>query len=111
MSSYPLAPHISLPFRVSSGRVAVTEQDSIEEVFDCVSAIIRCPLGARTDKPEFGVPDVTFSQRPIPTAGIKAAVQDWEPRAGTTLEEKAPGFDKLVDEIVVRVSTEGGTSG
>lgn len=74
-------PHFSLPFRIVGAAAAVSEQDSVEEIVDCVQAIARCPQGHRVELPDFGVPDQTFRQGGADTTLVQAALARWEPRA------------------------------
>lgn len=97
-------PQFSLPFRLEGPDFAVSEQDTLDEITDCVQAIIRYPVGYRIELPEFGTPDQTFHVAGPSTAEIQAALQRWEPRA-TTLTTA-----ELEEALAtVRVEVEGGT--
>jgi phage baseplate assembly protein W len=101
-------PHFSFPFRFAAPNVAVSEQDSIDEIADCCLAILLCPLGYRVELPEFGLQDPTFSS-PAPDIDlIRQAVELWEPRAQLLLDENPDLWDELVThvETYVRVRTE-----
>jgi hypothetical protein len=77
------APHLKHPFRVVDGIVAQVEQDSAEEIEQCVEAVLRTPVGSRIEEPEYGLVDPTFEQLP-PNPSAEAyltAVAKWEPRA------------------------------
>lgn len=74
-------PHFALPFRFTAGAAVVNEQDSVDEIEDCVLAIASYPIGSRIEKPAFGIPDQTFRQGGADPAVIAAAVNQWEPRA------------------------------
>jgi len=88
-------PHFATPFRLSGSSFAVIEQDSAEEIEDCVEVVLRTMAGSRVEVPDFGIPDETFQQlEPNPTAETYLnAISEWEPRArvlGTaTIEELA----------------------
>ncbi len=107
-------PHFSYPFRFTAvgtrqANVAVTEQDSIDEIADCCLAILLCPLGYRVELPEFGLADPTFST-PAPDADlIRQVVELWEPRSSLLVENVPDQWDELVArvETYVRVRTEG----
>lgn len=76
-------PHFALPFRVENGAIAVVEQDSNEEIEDCVESILRTFVGTRIDNPDFGIPDEAFFQQ-TPSASAQvyvAAIEEMEPRA------------------------------
>lgn len=74
-------PHFALPFRFATPEAAVVEQDSIDEIAYCAYAILACPLGFRVDLPEFGLPDLTFTQQPVDVQIVAQAIEEWEPRA------------------------------
>lgn len=76
-----LLPHFDLPLRFVGGSAVVNEQDSAQDIASCALAVLSCPAGFRVERPEFGVPDPTFTQG-APTADAFArALQRWEPRA------------------------------
>jgi len=92
-------PHFGLPFRFSGPAAAWNEQDSLDEVADCLLAILVCPQGFRAELPAFGQPDPTFLvPGPSPDA-IRAAVSRWEPRAVLLLDT----YPDLIDALVAHV--------
>jgi len=101
-------PHFSLPFRFASPAAAVSEQDSLDEIVDCVYAILVCPLGFRVESPLFGLPDPTFAMPTPDLDEIRTAIEDWEPRAVALLDERPDLIDELIAhvEVVVQLRTE-----
>lgn len=100
-------PHFSLPFRVEGGAIAVTEQDSLEEIEDCVESILRTLVGTRAiDAPDFGVPDETFVQQtPNSSAEIYiAAIEAQEPRAHVLGRAR---LKQMVKEVVIEMGAAG----
>jgi phage baseplate assembly protein W len=101
-------PHFDLPFRfgVTAGQLGVAaiavEQDTQDDVTNCVEIVLRYPRGFRSDVPEFGIQDQTLTQQPIALDDMAAAITRWEPRAITRLTQ-AP--DRL-DDLIVRVLSE-----
>lgn len=100
-------PHFAHPFRVVNGAVVEVEQGSVEEIEQCVEAILRTIIGTRVlDAPDFGIPDETFVQQgPSPSAAVYiAAIEEHEPRArvlGTArLEELATKVVTIKPEVV-----------
>jgi hypothetical protein len=81
----------------------VVEQDSLEDVINCVSAALRTDKGSRVDMPTFGVPDPTFQVLPMDTNEIIAEVTSHEDRAAITLAETPDKLDSLIDQITAEV--------
>jgi hypothetical protein len=103
-------PHVSMPPRFVNGRLVVVEQDSIEEIRDCVANIARYRIGDRPEKPGFGIDDQTFSQNG-PDVGLMAAqISVWEPRAGLAAQLDGTHLEELVANVVINVTDQGGTS-
>jgi phage baseplate assembly protein W len=96
-------PHFSLPFRFASPYAAVSEQDSLDEIADCVYAILVCPVGFRVESPLFGLPDQTFAMPAPDLDEIRAAIEEWEPRASALLDEQPDALDELVAHVEVLV--------
>lgn len=61
--------------------LGTVEQDSREEIAQCVYVICATPLGSRSDQPEFGISDVAFRKGGVDLTEIRAAIERWEPRA------------------------------
>ena len=102
-------PHFALPFQFAPGSsAAVVEQDSIDEIAECVLAILLCPRGYRVELPEFGINDPTFSVPGPDVEAIRTALDLWEPRAATAFEDDPDKLDELVArvQVLVRVRTE-----
>jgi phage baseplate assembly protein W len=97
-------PHFDLPFRFASPQAAVVEQDSIEEIAECVLAILLCPLGYRVELPEFGIEDPTFSTPRVDQGAIRKTIEAWEPRAQLLLTQETDALDQLIQRVQVLVS-------
>lgn len=100
-------PHLSLPFRFESDNTgilhaAVNEQDSPEDIADCVQAILLCPLGFRLELPDFGVRDQTFGSPGANIDDLQEAIALYEPRADALIEEDPSQLDRLIDNVSVR---------
>lgn len=103
MPDAPIVPHLQVPIRFQNGRAVLVEQDSPEEIEQCVEAVLRCPLGYRLELPEFGVADHAFEEQPVDTEDIQAAITTWEPRADVLIEEHPDLLDELIDHVQVSV--------
>jgi phage baseplate assembly protein W len=101
-------PHFSLPFRFVSPQAAVSEQDSLDEIADCVYAILVCPRGFRIESPLFGLPDPTFAMPAPDLDEIRDAIETWEPRAVALLSERPDLLDELIArvEVIVQIRSE-----
>jgi len=116
MSNIPYAPnsvdvpHFDLPFRLSKTGANVVEQDSIDDVANCVTAIVSTHVGWREEVPTFGVPDYALMIQPLGAPDIDNLVSEQEPRATLTITEHPDQVDPLIDRINIGVSniTKGG---
>lgn len=98
-------PHFAIPLRFTPGLGAVvTEQDSDQEIEDCVETIIRFPTGQRPEEPTFGIPDQTFAFPTVDLTKIQAAIAKWEPRAHSIVKTT------LIDNLINKIRVEGGGS-
>lgn len=90
-------PQFDLPFRVEDGEVLEVEQGSLEDIDNCVEAIVRTPLGSHLDDLELGIPDKAFRRLgPNPSAGeFLAAIEGQEPRAHLLGEARIEELRKL----------------
>ncbi len=76
-------PHIKLPYTLTDAGTAVVEQDSHEEIRQCVELILRTEVGSRIEVPEFGIEDLAFARSTDQIEQeVLRAVEEWEPRAG-----------------------------
>lgn len=98
----PDIPHITWPFqRAPNGKVRVTEQDSPQHVASCEWAIIRCPLGFRQERPDFGWPFPTFADFPLDLTGLQQALKRFEPRSTAKVTQSLDPDDPSVVHIEV----------
>jgi hypothetical protein len=103
-------PHLSLPFRFVGFpyKAAETEQDSIDEIADCVQAILRTEPGQRMGMPEFGIYEFAFRTAGEDNEHIKRTLRRLEPRADTIIEE---GWDFSSFTQNLRIEVKGETDG
>lgn len=95
-------PHLRFPLEVLDGRVRVVEQNSIQEVTQCVLACLSTPYGSRQDDPEYGVEAGLFSKQSahVDITPILAAVEEAEPRARLIGSVE---LEQLVRRVVIEV--------
>jgi phage baseplate assembly protein W len=99
--SYPVDPHLSMPFRLDGDHFAVTGQDTAAEVADCVELTLRTVQGERRTLPEFGRPDFLefTSDRDLVVAETQQAIEAAEPRARAMVERD----DRDAQEGILRL--------
>jgi hypothetical protein len=97
-------PHFDLPFRLGSVGAICVEQDTIDDIANCVTAIVSTHLGWRAEVPTFGIPDVTMRRQPLGSEDISNWIANQEPRALLVVEENPDKVDQLVDHINIGVS-------
>lgn len=73
-------PHFAFPFQFKNGRAVTTDQDTNEEILDCVELLLNYSKGSRADDPNFGVPPQLFTEAPIDPTQIAEQVELYEPR-------------------------------
>jgi phage baseplate assembly protein W len=98
-------PHLAWPFaRGIDGNVLVVEQDEAPHIDACCQVIIRCPVGFRPERPEFGWQFPEFRNVPLDTANVTEAIKRWEPRAtNVTAYEYADAAADAVRHISIDV--------
>jgi phage baseplate assembly protein W len=95
-------PHFKYPFRLirgAAGTVApeVVEQDTADEVLDCVEIALLTVVGERVDMPTFGIDPPVFQQQPIDMNIVGAQISAHEPRAEFAAEQHP-------DELDIRIA-------
>lgn len=110
----PDIPHLRVPlrFKGNNPNLDLVEQDTEVEIAQCVEAILRHHIGHRPEAPEFGIPELAFTQQD-PTAdqnqrAVLNAVETWEPRADVTI---VPQLDVTDQSLRLRVEVKARTSG
>lgn len=98
-----LIPHFDLPFRFYGNSTAVVEQDSNEDIANCVEAILRTPSGTRDDVEQFGTDDLTFSNRPVNIDLLTSQILSQEPRAEILMREESEIFGDLVAIVIAEI--------
>lgn len=102
-------PHFAYPFqRGPSGKVNIVEQDTAEHIICCENVIVRCPLGWRLERPEFGWQFPEFYPVPVPTSALETALQRFEPRGNADAIEYADVADAAIRHMQVDVGVNDG---
>jgi phage baseplate assembly protein W len=81
-------PHFKVPFKFGSqGSALVVEQDSPDDITQCVFAVLNTPVGFRLEIPSFGVNKSILEENGPSHDQLLAALEEWEPRASYTLTD------------------------
>lgn len=103
----PDRPHFEFPFRRGAdGRIVVVEQDTLEHVNSCEHIIVRCPVGFRDDRPEFGWPFPEFANVPISVTELEEALRTFEPRGRASAREYMEAANAAVRGISIDVEVD-----
>ena len=100
-------PHFLYPFHFHDDGSGVTthviEQDSLDEIFGCVEAVVRFRRGSRSDLPSFGITDPAFSSPAVNANLLRAEINQWEPRAEEAITQEIDRFDSLINRVRLEV--------
>lgn len=105
--------HFNYPFgfSVSTGHTGVVPSDTLDDVVNCVQAILATELGFRPDKPNFGIPDQVFELQPLNLEDLIQIVENQEPRAQILMTQVTDTVDNLIDRISASVALRKATNG
>lgn len=93
--------HLSVSEKVlPAAKASTVEQDSKDEIAQCVYAILATEPGTRTELTEFGYPSQLFRQGGADLEELRQVVETWEPRASILTEAE---FSGLVETVKVNV--------
>jgi phage baseplate assembly protein W len=95
-------PHFALPLRYLGGKPIVNEQDSWDDVYDCVQAIARYPRGFREDLPDFGISSLELTVPGSSAVPIQEELEQWEPRIALH-SDAFTDLNTLIEHIIVEV--------
>jgi hypothetical protein len=99
------APVLQWPFQMSGfnqSEIAMVEQDSSEEIAECVAMVFSVEEGSLVDAPELGLPDPSFKAGGVSEDTLVAIAQRWEPRA--TLAFSSDTLVQLAQVVNVEVA-------
>jgi hypothetical protein len=100
-------PHFDLPFRFVGSTAATVEQDTEDDVANCVLASVLTHSGQRPESPNFGAGDITFRVQPVDLNVISEKVVQDEPRAAVLLSQIPSMIDSMIANIEIQVALKG----
>ncbi len=107
--AYPEVPHLKWPLELAGGMLLAVEQDTIDDVEQCVHVLLSTPLGSRPLAPEVGAPDPTFVGADAAEMSSRLTDPDFgEPRADVAVTVDGAGPDQTVSvQVSLAESQEG----
>ena len=99
---YPTTPKLKIPLALEGDGLAAVEQGSVDEVAQCVYAIVATPIGTRIDDLDFGIEEPTFEQLPLDVTEMLAQVNTYEPDAQVEIAQEV---EELAGLVTVEVAT------
>lgn len=101
---YPTVPHFQVPFEIAEdGSPRCVEQDSLDDVAQCIEVLLMTPVGSLIELPSYGIPDPMFVEH-LDRPAILGAIDRWEPRAAVKFSDRPDDLDQLVRRVMVRAA-------
>lgn len=95
-------PKLKVPFSVSGGRVEVLEQDTLDQIAQCVYVLLSTELGSRIELPDYGISQQAFKKGGVDVVELQDSVSTWEKRVeGIDVETE---WDGLLQRVRVLIS-------
>lgn len=95
----PDVPRLAWPLRLVGGRFATVEQDSDDDIAQCIKAIVQTSPGERADLPDMGLADPVFEEQPLDVDALREMVARHEPRAAITATATTDPIDTALAEL------------
>lgn len=98
-----ITPHFRFPFQLTTDGKGprVNDQDSQNDVEDCVEVVLSTLLGERQELPAYGLPDQVFQENGADLQIIDTVIDQWEPRAEATLS--ATEIEELAQRVRINM--------
>lgn len=93
-------PKLKVPIDFGADGFETVEQGSVDEVAQCVYAVLATERGSRQEEPAFGITDPTFEMGGMDLGEAALAIRTWEPRARA---ESSQEIDDLTFDVRVAV--------
>jgi hypothetical protein len=103
-----LVPRLKWPLELGAlGQLATVEQDSDEDIEQCLKALFLTRVGDRPDMPDVGVPDLTFTEEPMDLDEVTDVLTEREPRASVLVSEQPDALEQLVSDLRIEWAASG----
>ena len=104
--AYPEIPHLKWPLQLAAGALLTVEQDTIDDVEQCVHVLLSTQVGSRPLAPQVGTVDPTFTG--VDAGDLEARLTDpdlGEPRAHVDVTVDGHGPEQTVNVEVALAET------
>ena len=99
------------PLELAGGSFATVEQDSDEDINQCIKAILMHRPGDRADIVQMGVRDLTFNTQPLELGDVQEILLRHEPRVDVLLMQDPDSVERLVAEVTAEWTRRGAADG
>lgn len=97
-------PHLRFPFQIIGSTASVVEQDTYDEIAQCVQIVLTTDVGERIEVPTYGVSNPVFStDSQARQQAMIEALNTWEKRWQGTLEITVDNVDEFMHHIHVEL--------
>jgi phage baseplate assembly protein W len=97
-------PHFDLPLHITGSSFTEVEQDTLDDITNCVVAALLTPIGSRKELPDFGTTDLTFQVQPVDVQTLINQVALHEPRVSLFIEQHPDRIHELIAAVKIAVS-------
>jgi hypothetical protein len=98
-------PHLRFPLELDgNGEFVSVEQNSIEDIEQCVKALLRTPLGLSDELPEMGLTYQPFYEGGADVQEIQQQLAQHERRTDVLLDEDPSRLDDALSIVNVRLT-------
>lgn len=97
--------HLRFPLEIDgNGNLSVVEQNSVEDIAQCVTAILRTPLGLSDAIPELGLTYQPFYEGGADVQEIQQQLAQHEQRTDVLVSEDPDRLDEALSLVRVQLS-------
>ena len=100
-------PHLKLPLALVGSKLSQVEQDSVDDIAQCIATIVSTPLGFSDEIPQMGLTMQEFYEGGADVQEIQQQLDTHEPRWSDLVTEAPDRLDVSLSIVGIRV-TRGG---
>jgi phage baseplate assembly protein W len=97
-------PHLRFPLRLIGTKLDQVEQDSADDIQQCIATILSTPLGFSDQLPKLGITDQTFYEGGADVQEIQQQLDQHEPRWSDLVTEAPDRLDEALSIVSIRVA-------